>query len=160
LTPRLKFENHIKEIKLFQIIQKYIGYGSLITKVRKERGFNDNPTAVLEINKINILKNVIINKFNNKNSDVINFYTKKYLDFKDWSIIVDLYYLGYHLLPAGKSLICKLKSRMNNYRLSTNQINKNEVNTDNLEIEINNVFSMPAPYEIKNGIRLHSGTNK
>ena len=65
-----------------------------------------------------------------------------------------MYYLGYHLLPEGKSLIYKLKSRMNNYRLSTNQINKNEVNTDNLEIEINNVFSMPAPYEIKNGIRV------
>ena len=43
---------------------------------------------------------------------------------------------------------------MNNYRLSTNQINKNEVNTENLEIEINNVFSKPAPSEIKNGIRI------
>jgi hypothetical protein len=66
----------IKEMKLFQVIQKFIGSGSLVTKNRKERGLNDNPTAVLEINKINTLKNVIINKFNNKSSDGINFYTK------------------------------------------------------------------------------------
>jgi hypothetical protein len=51
---RLKFENHIKEIKLFEKIQNYLGSGSLITKVRKSRGLNENPTVVLEINKINI----------------------------------------------------------------------------------------------------------
>jgi hypothetical protein len=47
---------------------------------------------------------------------------------------------------------------MNNYRLSTNQING--ANTKDLEMEINNVFSLPAPYEIKNGIRVYSGTNR
>jgi hypothetical protein len=53
-----------------------------------------------------------------------------------------MYYLGYHLLPEGKSLIYKLKSRMNNYRLSSN-INKiNVENNENLEREINEVFGM------------------
>jgi len=49
---------------------------------------------------------------------------------------------------------------MNNYRLSTNTIKNNKVKIKNLETEIKDVFSMPAPYEIKNGIRLYSGTNK
>ena len=49
---------------------------------------------------------------------------------------------------------------MNNYRLSTNTIKNNAVKIENLETEIKDVFSMSAPYEIKNGIRLYSGTNK
>jgi hypothetical protein len=47
---------------------------------------------------------------------------------------------------------------MNNYRLSTN-LNKEE-KFANLNIEINKVFALEAPYERKNGIRLYSGTNK
>jgi hypothetical protein len=152
-------ENHIKEFKLLQEIQKFFGFGSLIIKTRKDRGLNENPTAVLEMTKISTLLK-FVNKYNNKNSDLFSFKTKKYYDFKDWSIIVNLYYLGYHLLPEGKSLIIKIKSRMNNYRLSTNTSLNNEENFENLEIEINKVFALAASYEIKNGIRLYSGTNK
>jgi LAGLIDADG endonuclease len=159
LKPRLKFENHIKEFKLLQEIQKFFGFGSLIIKTRKDRGLNENPTAVLEITKISTLLK-FVSKYNNKNSDLFSFKTKKYYDFKDWSIIVNLYYLGYHLLPEGKSLIIKIKSGMNNYRLSTNTSLNNEENFENLEIEINKVFALAFPYEIKNGIRLYSGTNK
>jgi LAGLIDADG endonuclease len=80
--PRLKFENHIKELKLLQEIQKFIGFGSLIIKTRKERGLNENPTAVLEITKISILK-IFVDNFENKKSDLFFFKTKKYYDFKD-----------------------------------------------------------------------------
>jgi hypothetical protein len=144
---------------LLQEIQKFFGFGSLIIKTRKDRGLNENPTAVLEITKISTLLK-FVSKYNNKNSDLFSFKTKKYYDFKDWSIIVNLYYLGYHLLPEGKSLIIKIKSGMNNYRLSTNTSLNNEENFENLEIEINKVFALAFPYEIKNGIRLYSGTNK
>ena len=47
-------------------------------------------------------------------------YTSKFLDFKDWSIIAKIQYFGYHLLPQGKDLIKIIKSRMNNFRLTTN----------------------------------------
>jgi hypothetical protein len=79
LMPRLKFENHIKEFKLLQEIQRFIGYGSLINKNRKYRGLNENPTAVLEINKIIDLKN-FVEKYRNNFS---LFLTKNYFDFKD-----------------------------------------------------------------------------
>jgi len=49
---------------------------------------------------------------------------------------------------------------MNNYRLSTNTSLNKEDKFDNLDIETNKVFALEAPYEIKNGIRLYSGTNK
>jgi hypothetical protein len=75
---RLKFKNHIKELKLFQEIQKFKGSGVLITKIRKNRGLNENPTAVLEINKISNLK-IFVDKYNNKNLDLISFKTKNIL---------------------------------------------------------------------------------
>lgn len=158
MVPRLKFENHIKELKLIEKIKDYLGTGSLVTKVRKFRGLNENPTVVLEINKINSLKNNILTKYGNQESGLLSFYTKKSKDFEDWSIIVNLYYLGYHLLPEGKSLIFKLKSRMNNFRLTSNINNISEF--INLNEEIFSVFAMPSPYEIKNGVRIQSGTDK
>jgi hypothetical protein len=88
------------------------------------------------------------------------FIQKKYLDFKDWTIIVNLNYFGYHLLPEGKLIINKIKSRMNNFRLSTNTNLIDAKNVLNLDLEITKVFSLQAPYEIKNGVRLLAGTNK
>jgi hypothetical protein len=52
-----------------------------MTRTRKYRGLNENPTIILEINEINILKNVIISKYLNNND--YPFLTKKYFDFKD-----------------------------------------------------------------------------
>jgi hypothetical protein len=152
--PRLQLENHIKELKLLQEIEKYLGFGSLIIQTRKDRGLNENPTAVLTVNKIKCLKN-FIDKY--QNLEEVKFYTKKYLDFKDWSVIVNLCYLGYHLLPEGKSLINKLKSQMNNYRLFNNP--ESAKIYQKLEEEINKVFSIKSPYEIKNGVRIYRGTN-
>jgi hypothetical protein len=69
-------------MRLIQLIQEFIGSGSLITKTRKDRGLNENPTVVLEITKINVLK-TFTNIYLNKSSGEFSFYTKKYLDFKD-----------------------------------------------------------------------------
>jgi hypothetical protein len=49
---------------------------------------------------------------------------------------------------------------MNNYRLSTNIKLSKEEKFKILDIEISKVFNLKAPYNIKNGIRFYSGTNK
>jgi hypothetical protein len=134
--PRLKFENHAKEIELFQSIKQYFNHGNLnITKPRKNIS-NSNATVVLEIKNIHVLKNVIIPfylnhassfaikiaakpEINNYNSNLKILQTKKYLDFCDWSILVYIYYYGYHRLPEGNNLINEIKSKMNNFRLTT-----------------------------------------
>src|SRR6266702_3719235 len=64
--PRIKFENHIKELNLFERIK----------------------------------------------------------DFNDWSIILDIYYYGYHLIPEGQTLITEIKNQWNNFRLSTSFVSK------------------------------------
>lgn len=79
--------------------------------------------------------------------------------------MIDLYYLGYHLIPEGKLLITEIKNRWNNFRLSTHYLNKkdllNSSSWDNSSFDdrLKNLFLIPSPYEIKNGIRFIRGTN-
>lgn len=77
----------------------------IITNPRKDRP-NSNITVCLDITDIHILKNKIKPLFLLEN--ILK--SKKLKDFKDWSMVVDIYYLGYHLLPEGKFLIKEIKN--------------------------------------------------
>jgi len=90
--------------------------------------------------------------------------SKKLKDFNDWSIIVDIYYFGYHLIPEGQTLITEIKNQWNNFRLSTKFVSKKNNLTISLtsltfDEKLKNLFLMPSPYEIKNGLRFIRGTN-
>jgi hypothetical protein len=72
---------------------------------------------------------------------------------------VKISYFGYHTIPEGLSLFNEIKSNMNNFRLTTNKLN--HVVDNNLLLEkISDLFSKPAIYEIRNGVRFLAGTNK
>lgn len=83
--------------------------------------------------------------------------TKKSLDFKDWSIIVEITYNGYHILSEGIELINLIKSNMNNFRLKNNSFDDNK---NLIDKKLNYLLSLPSPYEIKNGIIFIRGTDK
>lgn len=146
LKPKLKYENHIKEFNLFNSILSFLNHGLLYTSERKDSKF-----VILEINNINILMNIIIPLFNE------GMLTKKSLDFKDWSIIVNITYLGYHSLSEGKELIDLIKSCMNNHRL--NKVIDNDV-YNLIQDKLKFLLSLPSPYEVKNGILFIRGTDK
>ena len=81
--------------------------------------------------------------------------------------MVNIYYLGYHLLPEGIILTNEIKKRWNNFSLSTSKhLNNNiqNITCSPLEVtfenKVQNLFLLPAPYEIKNGLRFIRGTNK
>jgi hypothetical protein len=77
--------------------------------------------------------------------------------------MVNIYFNGYHRLPEGISLIKEIKSRMNNFRLTTRSVinGASPVSTvSSLDTKISYLFSLPAPYEIKNGVRYLAGTKK
>ncbi len=86
--------------------------------------------------------------------------TKKSLDFTDWSIIVKITYYGYHTLSEGKELINLIKSNINSFRFKTDSILADSDNKDLVQEKLNNLFSLPSPYEIKNGIIFLRGTDK
>jgi len=138
VRPRLKLENSIVEQILFNAIKTYFGYGSMSTSDRK-RSVKESPTVSLEFSTPIFLLSTIIPAFSG-----LTWYTSKHLDFLDWSIIVDLNAQGYHLLPEGAALILLIKSRMNNFRLSTNSEFNGKLVIDNKLIQ--NVYNLPAPY--------------
>lgn len=147
LVPRLRFENHIKELNLFNSILNFFKKGNL-----SENKKNTRKSVILEINNIHVLFNTVLPLYTNF------MLTKKSLDFVDWSNIVKIYYYGYHTLSEGIELINLIKSQMNNYRLSTNSAIKID---KNLILEkLNYLFNLLSPYEIKNNIRFIRGTDK
>jgi hypothetical protein len=74
---KLKYENHIKELPLFNSIIKFFKEGKIyISKSRSNRD-NSNSTVNLDYTNINFLKNVIEPLFSNLLK------SKKAKDFKD-----------------------------------------------------------------------------
>ena len=71
-------------------------------------------------------------------------------DFKDWCILVNIYYLGYHLLDEGSALINEIKNNWNNFRLSTypdlNQIVENKKNLSSLDFsdKLKKLYLIPS----------------
>ena len=63
LIPRLKFENHVKQLELFYKIQKYLKSGNLIISKSHKARANSKPTVVLEFNQIYTLKTVVFPLF-------------------------------------------------------------------------------------------------
>jgi len=149
LKPKIKYENHIKELELFKSILNYLKHGNLYTSDRKSAG-----SVILEINNINILMNRIIPIFSK------GMLTKKSLDFEDWSIIVKITYYGYHTLDEGKELIHLIKSNMNNFRLNPDFLTNYDQNKALIEQKLNYLLSLPSPYEVKEGILFLRGTDK
>jgi hypothetical protein len=149
-VPRFKLENHYKELNLFHKINFFFNdTGKVrVTKSRKNK-INSKPTVVLEFNQISFLKNVIIPTFFDETGIQI-LQTKKVNDFYDWCTLINIYYFGYHLIPEGILIIKIIKQRMNKVEF--------QQQTDP-EITLFNLFNIPSPYEIKNGIRFLRGTN-
>jgi len=95
-------------------------------------------SVILDIHDIYYLKLIFYPKFEN-----LKFYTYKYFDFRFWCKIIDLYYLGYHLLSEGQILINEIKSFLNkgklfpeNYKEYSDHINKKMVY----------LLNTPSPY--------------
>lgn len=139
--PRLKFENHKKELELFLSIKNYLKIGNLSIISRKFTEF-----VILDINKISILYTKILPLYKD------SMLSKKSKDFIYWSYLVQIYYYGYHVLPISKELIKLIKLQLNN-KLITN-------NNDHLILKrLNYLFSQPSPYIIKNNKRFYRNTN-
>jgi len=64
LRPRLKLENSIGELPLFNIIMNFFGYGNL-SQMDRQRSDMEKPTVSLEFNTPLFLFNIIIPMFSN-----------------------------------------------------------------------------------------------
>lgn len=155
--PRLKLENHIKELELYNRIRKYLGTGNMsIGSVRPGRE-NHNITVTLEVNSIKELKNIIIPIMHGRLKSL------KLLDFNMWSHLLDIYYKGYHILPEGKAIFNKIKLTMNKYRLTSNShllSNHPLSSIGEIKSELFELYKINSPYILKDGVRYIRDTYK
>lgn len=107
---------------------------------------------VISVQNVTYFNNILIPFFNS-----LSFHTKKALDYKYWSIIVQICFSGKHLTEQGISLVSDLSSRMNNSRLTTN---KNYKLVEISEDRIKYVISSPPVYEYIDGDRYKASGQK
>lgn len=140
--PRLKFECHYKEEKLFHVIQKYLGKGKFINTERNRKN-KIYKSVVLDITDIYYKKLILLPLFKK-----LNFHSNKYFDFCNWCYIVDLYFWGYHLTSEGRDLILEIKSVMNINRLIKS--NK-DLYLEDIKVKVFNLLSKSYHYMLKDG---------
>lgn len=137
--PRVRFECQSGEKKLFDEIQIYLGSGKVIMTERNRKG-KVHKSVILDIHDIYYLKLILYPQFEN-----LKFYTFKYFDFCFWCKIVDLYYLGYHLLSEGQNLINEIKSYLNKGKLFAENYKEH---SDSINIKMTQLLTKPSPYII------------
>lgn len=118
---------------------------------------NSNPTVVLEINKVNELRDILIPLMYDNGCLLLK--TLKGNDFLLWLNLVDMYYRGYHTTLEGKHVFDVIKLHINKYRLTTNENllkGKEGIYNINLENILSKLYLSDSPYEIKQGIRYYS----
>jgi cytochrome c oxidase subunit 3 len=169
-VPRFRVENHYKELELYNKIKEYIGTGNLLLAPLRTNKVNNNPTVVLEINKIKEIKDKLIPLFYSVeqvdkievNKGVI-LKTLKSKDFLLWLRLIDIYSKGYHTIAEGKYVFDAIKLHMNKYRLTSNDFllkDKYLIPVSDIEGLLSKLYLLDSPYEIKQGIRYYRNTNK
>ena len=58
--PRFKLENHIKELELYNKIREFFNVGNVIFTLPRVDRVNSNPTVVLEINKVQEIRDNLL----------------------------------------------------------------------------------------------------
>ena len=160
--PRFKLESHIIELELYNKIKEFLGVGKLVFTMPLAYRENSNPTIVLEINKVNELRDILIPLMCDKGGCIL-LKTLKAQDFSLWLKLVDMYYKGYHSTSEGKHIFDAIKLHINKYRLTTNVNllnNKARISITEIESLLTTLYLSESPYEIKQGIRYIRNTNK
>ena len=101
---RFRLTQHVRDIKLMELIIKYLGAGRLEKDSRK-------PIVYLVVGNISDLTQIIIPFFNKYSILGI-----KYLDYQDWCKIANLINSGAHLTLEGFEEIKQIESGMNRGR--------------------------------------------
>ena len=160
-VPRFKLENHIKELELYNKIREFFNVGNVLLSSSRVDRVNSNPTVILEINKVQELReNLIPLLYDN---DYILLKTLKAQDFSLWLKLVDIYYKGYHTILEGKYIFDAIKLHINKYRLTTNSDlygDKNRISLLEIDKLLSKLYLIESPYETKEGIRYYRNTTR
>lgn len=168
-VPRLRLENHVKELELYNKIKEFLALhniqANVVLTMPRVYNIHSNATIVLEVNKIGHLISYLI-PLMEQDKPILKTLKK---DFLLWKELVKIYYNGYHTTTEGKRIFDFIKLHMNKYRLSTNSdlfIEKILCVgvTPSFQREIKDLivklYLTDSPYIIKEGVRYYRETNK
>ncbi len=151
-------ENHIKELELYNKIREIFNVGNvLFTSPRVDR-VNSNPTVVLEINKVQEIRDNLLPLLYDNSSILLK--TLKAQDLGLWLKLVDLYYKGYHTTLEGKYIFDAIKLHINKYRLTTNTNLSENISLPEVDRLISKLSLQESPYEVRKGVRYYRNTTK
>lgn len=94
--------------------------------------------------------------------DTSKMYTRKYIDYKLWKIIVLIHKMGYIFMPEGRQLVVKISYLINSNRYSTSpnyNMNINKDINDIFDLYAPNLFSLAPPFDLSQNIT-HSDLTK
>ena len=98
----------------------------------------------MTVTNIDVIFDYLLSLFESK-----SFYTRKYLDYFYWVIVVIIHKFGYYYIPEGKKIALQISSRTNKYRYSSNN-QSSEIGLPSLE-SISKLFQTAAPFDISSG---------
>lgn len=117
--------------------------------IKENNHKNAKPFSCIAVYREDLLLKFFVPYFSS-----LQWFTKKVLDFKDWSIILIIKDSGKHLVPSNKELLLNLVSQMNKGRLSTNTSSSGG-DRKSLDAELEVLLAEPSNYEIlENGWKL------
>lgn len=100
--------------------------------------------AQLIVNHRSFISNVIIPFF-----DSLTWLSKKFKDYTDWKLILDLINQGWHFTVEGEKLIHLITQGMNNYRLSTSFTTVEDASRADVKERALKLLSCPSNFEVQ-----------
>lgn len=73
--------------------------------------------------------------------------SKKYLDYRDWKVLLEIFKRGLHCTFEGEALINRIRNQMNNQRLSSSKIPCEDRSV--LLADITEILKQPSNYEYR-----------
>ena len=108
------------------------------------KGRDYKAMAQLVITQRYFISNVIIPFF-----DKLTWLSKKFKDYVDWKLILDLINHGWHFTEEGKKLISLITQGMNNYRLSNNTTSEEDTSRADVKERALKLLSSPSNFEVQ-----------
>lgn len=149
LIPYFQVAQSDKSKNLMEAIKVYLSnlsknqLNNLLISVKPNLVVNKTTGVIsLMVTDIDSLYDYLLPFFNS-----LNFESRKYVDYKLWSIALKMHKLGHFYLPEGRALLIKLANSINTNRYSTAKIIINLPT----EEEINNVLNLPNPFDLSTG---------
>jgi hypothetical protein len=149
LTPYFQVVQKDKSKNLMEAIKIYLSnlsknqLNDLSISVKPSLILNKTTRVIsLMVTNIDSLYDYLLSFFNS-----LNFESRKYIDYKLWSVTLKMHKLGYFYLPEGRALLVKIANSINKKKYS---IAKTVIKLPTEE-EINHILNLPSPFDLSIG---------